>query len=119
MPDLFALKAVIDAEYADIVVGSHVIGGKIRVFLHDQSYLDFWWSEVTLGRFAHHWNRLHVDGTIYRHDNAPHKKRRHVATFPKHYHSGREDNVIESQMPDEPAAAVRFYLDFCRKIPSV
>jgi hypothetical protein len=114
MPDLAALKAIIDTEYADIVVDSQITDAKIRVFLSDGSYLDFWWSEVSLGRFAHHWNRRHIDGTIYRHDNAPHKKRQHVATFPKHYHCEREENVIGSNIPDDPEAAIRFFLEFCR-----
>lgn len=118
MADLVALEAIIDTEYADIVVDSKIMDGKIRVFLTDNSYLDFWWSEVSPGRFAHHWNRLHVDGSIYRHDNAPHKKRQHVSTFPKHYHSGSEGHVIESHIPDDPEAAIRFFLDFCRGILS-
>ncbi|RMG54845.1 MAG: hypothetical protein D6723_04120 [Acidobacteria bacterium] len=118
MPDLVALKALIDREYADIVVDSKIIDGKIRVFLNDESYVDFWWSEVSPERFAHHWNRLHVDGTIYRHDNAPHKRRQYLSTFPKHCHSGREDHVIESHIPDDPAAAIRFFLDMCREMLS-
>lgn len=113
MPDLAALKAIIDTEYADIVVDSEIIDGKIRVILNHESYLDFWWSEVSPGRFAHHWNRLQVDGTIHRHDNAPHKKRR-VATFPKHYHCEPEGNVRESNIPDDPEAAIRFFLESCR-----
>jgi hypothetical protein len=118
MPDLAVLKAIIDVEYADIVVDSVMRDAKLRVFFSDDSYLDFWWSEVSPGRFAHHWNRLHVDGTIHRHDNAPHAKRQRVSTFPKHYHCKQENNVIESPIPDDPEAAVRFFTDFCRGILS-
>jgi hypothetical protein len=42
MPDLVALTAIIRAEYADIVVDAQMRDAKIRVFLRDNSYLDFW-----------------------------------------------------------------------------
>jgi hypothetical protein len=37
--------------------------------LVDGSYLDVWFSRKFPGRYAYHWERRHVDGSIYRHDN--------------------------------------------------
>ncbi len=115
MVDLSVLEGIAKAEFADIVVDVYRIDAKLRMLLSDGSSLDFWWSEVQEGRFAHHWNRQHLDGTIHRHDNAPHRKWQHVRTFPQHYHRGREDTVTESFLPQEPQEAARTFLAFCRQ----
>ena len=116
MVDLAELERIVREEFADIVRDVYRIEAKLRVPLIDESYLDLWWSEVQEGRYAHHWNRQHVDGTIHRHDNSPHRKWQHVETFPRHYHREREDAVTASFLPAEPQAAVRAFLTFCRAI---
>ncbi len=73
---------------------------KIRVVMVDGSFLDIYWSPS--GRYSLHYERRHIDGRVYRHDNAPHQRHRHVQTFAKHYHNGSEDHVVESYLPDEP-----------------
>ena len=73
-PDLLALLKVIHSEFSDIVVHGEIINAKLRVLMKDESYVDFWWSEVQPGRFAHHWDRRSVNGTIFRHDNSPHRE---------------------------------------------
>ncbi|MCB9151225.1 MAG: hypothetical protein H6641_20895 [Caldilineaceae bacterium] len=106
------------AEFAEIVVYADIqrlpTGDprKLRLFLVDNSFVDVFVS-VT-GRYSYHWARANIDvSTIYRHDNAPHKAWRFVATFPKHFHNGGEENVTESTISDEPADAIR---EFCRFI---
>jgi len=42
---------------------------KLRIELVDGSFADVWIS--ISGRYSYHWNRLEVNGTIYRYDNAP------------------------------------------------
>jgi hypothetical protein len=116
MADLAELERIARGEFSGIVMDVYRIDGKLRVLLNDESYLDFWWSEVQEGRFAHHWNRRHVDGTIHRHDNSPHRKWQHIATFPQHYHREREDSVAASFLPAEPQAAVRAFLTFCQGV---
>ncbi len=116
MVDLTELRRIAREEFADIVVDVYRIDAKLRVLVIDGSYIDFWWSEVQESRFAHHWNRQQVDGTIYRHDNSPHRRWAHIATFPRHYHREREDSVMESFLPEEPPAAVRAFLSFCREV---
>jgi len=81
---------------------------KIRVIMVDGSFLDIYRSPS--GRYSLHYERRHIDGRVYRHDNAPHPKHRHVKTFPKHYHNGSEEHVVESQLPNEPLRAVEEFL---------
>jgi hypothetical protein len=57
MIDLVALERIAREEYADIVMDVYRVDAKLWVLLIDESYLDFWWSEVDQGRFAHYWNR--------------------------------------------------------------
>jgi hypothetical protein len=116
MVDLAELESIARGEFADIVLDVYRIDAKLRMLLTDESYLDFWWSEVQEGRFAHHWNRQNVDGTIHRHDNSPHRKWSHIKTFPQHYHREREELVTESFLPETPQEAVRAFLVFCREV---
>ncbi len=87
---------------------------KVRVIMVDGSFLDIYWSAT--GKYSLHYERRHINGRFYRHDNAPHTKHSHVRTFPKHYHNGSEDNVIESHLPDEPIKAVEEFLKAIREI---
>jgi len=116
MVNLAELERIAREEFADIVVDVYRIDAKLRVLVIDESYIDFWWSEVQEGRFAHHWNRQQVDGTIYRHDNSPHRRWAHIATFPRHYHREREELVTESILPEDAPEAVRAFLAFCREV---
>lgn len=75
---------------------------------------DIWFSRQRAGVYAYHWERRAVDGMIFRHDNIPHQRWEHVVTFPKHFHDGAEDRVVESDLPEEPEQALRAFLTFCR-----
>jgi hypothetical protein len=114
--DLTALSAIALTEFADVVQTTTIISGKLRVVLNDASYIDFWWSQNLPGRFAHHWERTHVDGRIYRHDNAPHTKWAAGATFPQHFHCETDGNVQESHLSTHPETAVREFLTFARTL---
>ena len=69
-------------------------------------------AEVFIGYPNYEWR--HIDGTIYRHDNAPHHKQ--VKTFLKHYHKGKEDFVVESYLADDPVEAARTFLKEIREM---
>lgn len=107
-------------EYPDIVEDAqthHTSSGapaKLRIYIVDGSYLDVWLSGS--GKYSYHWERRHITGQIHRHDNAPHPIWSHVKTFPKHYHAGSDDRVLESYVPDDPMQAVRTILTFIREI---
>ncbi|MCK4598799.1 hypothetical protein KAU37_03070 [Candidatus Bipolaricaulota bacterium] len=85
---------------------------KLRLEIIDGSVLDVFVSSRHL--YSYHWERRHLDGTIYRHDNAPHKRWRHIRTFPKHFHDGSEANedCKESHISDHPEEALREILRF-------
>ena len=106
------LAEIAEVEFPDIVEFTEITH-KLRIFVIDGSFVDVWLSE-RLNRYAYHWERRHIDGKIFRHDNIPHAKWRHVKTFPKHFHDGREENVVESYTSDKPEEAIREFLTFIR-----
>ncbi len=114
MADLEKLRRLVEAEFPALVRSTLILRDKLRIVLGDSSYIDFWWSTQIPGRYAHHWERRHVDGTIYRHDNMPHPQWQSVASFPKHFHVKGEAQsyVVESTIADEPELAVRQLLAF-------
>ena len=81
----------------------------LRIFFAGESFLEVW---ISGKKYSYHWQR--TDGKVFRHDNAPHKKHRHVKTFPKHFHDGSEVNVKESKLSDTPGTALREFLKFIR-----
>lgn len=113
--DWTALSIIAKTEFADIVVSATRFDAKLRVVLIDNSFIDFWWSLISPQRFAHHWERRHLDGTIYRHDNAPHTQWSHLASFPRHFHSGSDQSVVASELSEIPEQAIREFLSFARK----
>jgi len=114
------LRAIARREFGDIVVSARIISLptgmplKLRLDIVDGSLLDIFIS--VSGRYSYHWERRLIPANdLYRHDNAPHKKWRHVMTFPKHFHNGSEGNVIESHISHVPEDAVREFLAFVHR----
>jgi len=66
-----SLAYIAVSEFSDIVRGTRVIEGKLRILVSDGSYIDVWLSEKRPGIYAYHWERRNIDGTIYRHNNLP------------------------------------------------
>lgn len=114
------LCGVAERDYADIVERAGFDDESARVYFKDGSFLEVWFhrNEDLMKRYAFHWERRHVDGSVHRHDNAPHIKWS-VASFPKHFHSGTEDYVIESRIPDDPVSAFRYCLDYVRGFKNI
>lgn len=112
MPDLEKLRRIAETDFLSVVRSTVIIRDKLRVVLVDDSYIDFWWSTQIPGRYAHHRERRHVDGTIYRHDNMPHPQWQEAASFPKHFHAESQQAVTESSIADDPEQAVRQFLAF-------
>ena len=115
--DIEKLRDIAEVEFADIVADVISIDiNELRIIFTDGSFLDVWHSLKLEGRYSYHWERRFIDGTIYRHDNAPHLKWNNVSTFPKHFHNGSEDVVTDSQIPDDPKTALREVLSFSRDL---
>lgn len=114
--DVHPLLRIALTEFADVVADAYSPDlNQIRVVLVDGSFVDAWFSLKLEGRYSYHWERLALDGTIYRHDNAPHRRWQGVSTFPRHFHDGCEANVVESHVSDDPHAALREFLSFVRR----
>ena len=115
MIKLPTIKRIIDIEYARIVVSSEIFHGKLRACIIDGSFVDIWFSTKIPGRFSYHWERRHIDGKIYRHDNFPDPRWRKLSTFPKHFHDGSQERVRKSQISDDPIKAIRQFMDFIQE----
>jgi hypothetical protein len=113
--DVGQLREIAEVEFADIVIEAFVSDiNELRIIISDGSFVDIWFSLKLPGRYSYHWERRAIDGRIYRHDNAPHKRWRAVATFPRHFHDGSESNVTESHISETLLEAVREFLTFVR-----
>ncbi len=80
--------------YPEIVVNAEIVYGKLRIYLIDESFIDVWISRRLSNRYAIHWERRHIDGTIYRWDNTPHETHRQISTFPHHFHE-KHDHIVK------------------------
>jgi hypothetical protein len=111
------LQEIAEVEYADIVQETLLPDiNELRIILSDGSFVDIWFSLKLSDRYSYHWERRAIDGKIYRHDNAPHKRWQSIATFPRHFHDGSEMNVAESHISTVPAEALREFLTFVREM---
>src|SRR3970040_1077874 len=115
--DVDQLRDIAEVEFSDIV--REAISpdlNELRIILSDGSFVDVWFSLKLQGRYSFHWERRAIDGTIYRHDNAPHRRWEAVATFPRHVHHGSETNGSESYLSVLPEEALREFFTFVRAI---
>lgn len=113
------LERIALSEFNDIINETFIIFAysgrprKLRLKLIDRTLIDIWVSFT--GDYSFHWEQRDVRNTIYRHDNAPHKKWRHLQTYPKHCHDGAQDIVVESTIADNPEQGIRDFLLIVRK----
>ncbi|MFQ5686772.1 MAG: DUF6516 family protein [Candidatus Scalindua sp.] len=103
-------------KFADIINGTKIVEGKLRILLKDESYIDVWLSVKKKGAYAYHWERKDVDGTIYRYNNLPDKEAKKLKTYPHHFHNKSEENIVESNLSNNPEEAVRDLLEFARSV---
>lgn len=115
MINLSRIKRIVDIEYARIVVSSEIFHNKLRIFITDGFFADTWFSTRIPGRFSYHWEKRHIDGRIYRHDNFPDPRWGKLPTFPKHFHNGSQEEVKESQISDDPMKAIRQFMEFIQE----
>lgn len=109
------LREIAEVEFADIVAEIFLPdANELRIILTDDSFVDVWFSLKLTDRYSFHWERRAIDGKLYRHDNAPHRRWQSVATFPRHFHDGTEDDVSASQISQDPEEALRQFLAFVR-----
>jgi len=110
------LAWIAETEYRDLVAAVFMLDiNQLRISLYEGSFVDVWYSLDLIGRYAYHWERRAIDGSIYRHDNAPHSRWSKISTYPAHFHNGSEENVVESWISVEPKAGLRQFLAFIRQ----
>lgn len=83
MYDYHRLKRIAEVEFPDIVVSAIILRQrKLRIIIIDSSLLDVFFSPDPNNRkYAFHWERSFIDGTIYRHDNIPDGKWKNISTM--------------------------------------
>ena len=85
---------IAETEFSDIVISTHDLGHKLRIYLKDKSFIDFFYTtKAKKIHFAIHLERIHIDKSIYRIDNTPDPKWNKVKTFPTHFHKGKYHKV--------------------------
>jgi len=119
MLETYLIFESIARQYKEVVLETKIITlpsgepAKLRIELIDGSFADIWISSS--GKYSFHWDRLEIDGTIYRYDNAPHKAWSYTSTFPHHFHNTDEKTVIDSDMPSKPKMQMKHFMEFVRK----
>jgi len=111
--DTEKLKEIAEIEFGDIVEDVLIADiNELRIVFIDGSFIDIWFSLKLEGRYSYHWERKFINGSIFRHDNAPHMRWKDIPTFPKHFHNGSEESVMVSHIPDNPELALKEFLTF-------
>jgi len=111
--EIAKLKEFIESNYSTLVQSVEIRHlNELRVYFHEGSFLEIWYSVKLENRYSYHWERRNVSGKIYRHDNSPHIKWKHVISYPKHFHFETEENVIESTISDLPRQAIKQMMEF-------
>jgi len=113
-PSLVELQRIAELEFAGSVVDSQLLGEKLRLYLSDDSFVDVWVARKQQGRFGFHWERRHLDGTLYRYDNFPDTDWQVVETYPFHFHDGSQANVTAAPFSPEIRTAFREFLRFAQ-----
>ncbi|HID27355.1 MAG TPA: hypothetical protein EYP22_05970 [Methanosarcinales archaeon] len=108
------LTEIAEEEFFDVVLQTQIIAGKLRLHIVDGSYLDIWFSMKIEGRFAYHWERRMINGSVYRYDNRPHENLRNMKSFPKHFHDGSDKEIRESEFGEDPKEILRAFLQIVR-----
>jgi len=109
------LARIAEEEYPHIVKDADILNDRLRLYLIDDSFLDVWFSRRIPCKYAFHWERRHINGSVYRWDNARHSKLRHISTFPHHLHEGSQQNVTPFQPEDTMEDTLRRILDYIIK----
>lgn len=111
------LSSLIREEFADIITDIfYPTENKLRVILLDDTFIDIFLSEKLSGVFSFHWERRPRDGTFYRYDNYPDPQWKRLATFPYHFHKGKQGKVVESPFRKKLPAALIDFMEFVRSI---
>lgn len=114
--DLETIKKIIQDGFLDIVTDIlEPSEDKLRIILKDKSFIDIRISQIIRNRFDFHWERRHLNDTIFRYDNFPDIHWKRLKSFPFHLHNGQEDKVIETKFKKSLPRAFIDFMEFIRK----
>jgi len=108
------LATIAEAEFSDVILQVDQRAEKLRLHLIDGSYVDIWYSVRLEGRFAYHWERRMINGSVYRYDNRPHEQLKGMKSYPKHFHDGSEAKVRDCELGEDPKLVLRAFLQMVR-----
>ncbi len=106
----FKLARIAEEEFLDVVISTDVMNDRLRIHIIDGSFLDVWFSRRIPCKYAFHWERRHLNGSVYRWDNAAHRKLKRLETFPHHFHDGRQESIRPFTPSDNMEDTLRFIL---------
>lgn len=108
-------KIIVKDQFLDFVVDVlQPSSEKLRLIINDKSFIDIRISRTIVNRFDFHWERREVNGTIYRYDNFPDIKFKHLKTFPCHFHTEEENKVVEADFSQDAYHAFIDFMEFVR-----
>lgn len=97
MEKFAAFARIAEIEFSDVILSTQDLGHKLRIYLKDKTFIDFFYTtKLKTQRFSLHWERTHIDKSIYRLDNTPDRKWREVDTFPIHFHNKTYNQVYSA-----------------------
>lgn len=110
------LQSIVQDRFLDIVVDIlSPSPEKLRLIFKDKSFADLRSSRKIKNRFDFHWERQHLDGTIYRYDNFPDVRYKRLKTFPFHFHNGAESKVSPNPFSNKLPQGFIDFMEFVRK----
>ena len=113
---LGAIRKIIQDGFLDIVTDIlEPSEYKLRIILKDKSFVDIRVSQIVRNRFDFHWERRHIDNTIFRYDNFPDIRWKRLKSFPYHLHYGQENKVIEAKFRKSLPYAFIDFIEFVRE----
>lgn len=117
MASLDDLQFIVEDQFLDIVIEIlKPSPDKLRLILEDKSFIDIRLSQKVKNRFDFHWERRHIDQTIYRYDNFPDTRFKRLKTFPYHFHMGKENRVREAQFSKKLPQGFADFMEFVREM---
>jgi len=109
------LARIAEEEFPDIIEHAEIKRDRLRLHIVDGSFLDVWFSRRIPCRYALHWERRHLDDTVYRWDNAAHRVLKGLETFPHHFHEGAQHSVCPFKPKETMEDTLRAILEYVRQ----
>jgi len=109
------LARIAEEEFPDIVEQAETRKDRLRLHIIDGSFIDIWFSRRILCKYAFHWERRHIDNTVYRWDNAAHRRLERLETFPHHFHEGGQHNIRPFKPRENMGDTLRTILEYIRQ----